>query len=252
MMRNPLLHETWQGISGKLGFGQIHLDYLNYLLLQGVVLFLWWPKNTLIRRLETENAPDTLLAVLIALGITMAYYSIRAGGEEILLPGQHSLPEWAIATPLALWRIVIGYLSGHIVQLLHAFMLSLPLLLMAYFVTGSNGYAVLICLLAVLVQASCFRLIGATFYLLIGHREALIFFCLRITLILIYGVIGVLFSPVSQWALTSQLLGGEPESLYLQGFFSTYGISCVLLICLIYFLLAQRRSAQAQHVSKVA
>ena len=241
ILRNPLLVEALQGIRGKNGFSQIQLDYLNYLLIQAVVLFFWWPKNTLFWRLETESPPDTLLAMLIGLGITTAYYSIRAGSEEILLPGQHSLAEWAIATPLALWRILSGYLLGHTAQLLHAFMLSLPLLLMAYFVAGSGWSAFVLCLLVVFIQATSCRLLGAALYLISGHREAVMFFGSRIVLVLIYGIIGLLFPPMSQWTATSELLSNTPQMTYVQGFFLTHGLLCLLLVWLIYLLLAQRR-----------
>ena len=108
---NPLVHEVLSGLSVADRTHSIHLGHLT---VQGLVLFLWWPpRNDLYHVLATANPPDTLLAVMIALGVTHAWYSLRAGVEEILLPGQHPLGEWALASPLSLARILRGYLGDN-------------------------------------------------------------------------------------------------------------------------------------------
>ena len=90
---NPLFKEILRGLARPC---PAHLAYLNYLLIQAVVLVLWWPKHTVFEMLESEKGPATLLALVMAVGMTVAYYSLRAGAEEILLPGQHSLRNLAL------------------------------------------------------------------------------------------------------------------------------------------------------------
>ena len=87
MRRNPLVTEVLVGITRA---GKAQLDYLGLLLLQAVVLFLWWPKAGVAQMLESQHGPHTLAAVVMAVGVTTAYFALRAGAEEILLPGQRS------------------------------------------------------------------------------------------------------------------------------------------------------------------
>ena len=46
-------------------------------LLQAVVLFLWWPKSGVAQMLESQHGPHTLAAVVMAVGVTMAYFALR-------------------------------------------------------------------------------------------------------------------------------------------------------------------------------
>ena len=239
--RNPLLTEALKGL-GFAEVGQIHLDYLNYVLIQAAVLFLWWPKSSLSRQLETQDGPDTLLAMLIALGITMTYYSLRVGAEEILLPGQHSLREWVLATPLKLGRILRGYLAGHVLLMLHALLLSAPLLLMAYTTATGAGSALLWSLLIIMLLATFYRLLGALMYLLIGHREALIYVGLRAVLIMGYVFIGILF-PIANPILNIQTTVSNTAIIDwgLPGFVLIYSVLCVVLVGLLYSVLVRQR-----------
>ena len=84
MRSNPLVTEVLVGLTGR---GKAQLDYLGLLLLQAVVLFLWWPKSGVAPMLESQYGPRTLAAVVMAVGVAMAYLALRAGAEEILLPG---------------------------------------------------------------------------------------------------------------------------------------------------------------------
>ncbi len=220
------------------------------------MLFLWWPKSTVVQRLESEDGPDTLLAVVIALGVSVAYYNIRAGAEEILLPGQHSLREWAIATPLKLGRILSGYLCGHVLQTLHAIVLSSPLLLMGYSVAGGEWSGLVWSLTAVLFQATFYRLVGAVMYMTIGHYDTIMFIAPRVALVVGYGLAGVLFPITSQWLVSSQLLGAGPwlhssvaTAPGLPGFLLVHAALCVLLAWVLYLLLARQRRMSALPVS---
>src|SRR5262245_27758786 len=117
MMRsNPLVIEVLAGLSRR-GLAELHI--LSLLALQALVLIVWWPNTGLEQVLETRHAPNALTAVVVTLGVAMAYMALRCGAEEIMLPGQHGLRDWALATPLGLGRIVRGYLLGQLICSLH-------------------------------------------------------------------------------------------------------------------------------------
>lgn len=234
---NPLLRETWAGLGRA---GRLQLDYLNYLLVQAAVLFFAWPKNTLGGRLDTESGPLTLLAVVITAGFSIAYYSIRVGAEETLLPGQHALREWRHATPLSPGRIVRGYLAGHLLQSVHLVVLSSPLLLLAYAVSGSDWPGLIWSVTAALFQATFYRLLGAAMTMSIGHYERLMSFALRAVLLLGYLLTWAWLPAASHWRVSAQLLdgGGWPETT---DFLLIYTGLCALLTAVLYRLLARRR-----------
>src|SRR5262245_55601893 len=104
MMRvNPLVTEVLVELPRQR---PAHPDALGLVLLQALVVFLWWPKDGLAQVLESQHGPHTLTAAVMTLGATTAYFALRAGAEESLLPGQHGLRDWALATPLGLGRIL--------------------------------------------------------------------------------------------------------------------------------------------------
>jgi hypothetical protein len=242
---NPLFVETLRGLATV---GRVHLDYLNYLLLQALVVFFWWPKSTMIQLLENQDAPNTLLALIVALGVSLAYYNLRAGGEEILLPGQHPLREWALATPLSIGRILSGYLYGHAVQMLHALALSSPLLLMAWLVSANTAHELVWSLLGVVLLATFYRLLGALMYLMFGHYEMLMFISLRGVLVVSYLLGAMLLPLVSHLVMASRWLKGDAAMLHLQGFLAVYGALSLLLIGGLYWVLTrQRRGMDGVH-----
>jgi hypothetical protein len=205
MMRsNPLVTEVLVGLTRH---GKAQLDYLGLLLLQAVVLILWWPKSGVAEMLESQHGPHTLAAVVMAVGVAIAYFALRAGAEEIALPGQHGLRDWALATPLGLGRIVRGYLLGQLVHSLHLLALSSPLLLMAFTVSGGEWAALGWCMAAALVQALFYRLCGAITHLTIGQHRAESYFTVRAILLLVYVPVGWLAPLTSHVALTSRALG---------------------------------------------
>lgn len=234
---NPLIAEVLAGFARP---GPMHLVYLNYLLLQAGVLLLWWPKGALLARLESEAGPATLLAVLVAVGASVAYYSIRAGAEELLLPGQSSLREWVLATPLKLGRILRGYLCGHILQTLHAIMLSSPLLLMAYAVAGDEWTGLVWSVTAILFQAAFYRLVGAVLYLLIGHYEVIMFLALRVVLVLGFLIAGALIPLTGYWRVSYHLLNGVAPTGF-TGFVVVHTVSALGLVGVLYLLLSRQR-----------
>ena len=204
MRSNPLVTEVLVGLTRQ---GKAQLDYLGLLLLQAVVLLVWWPKGGVAQMLESQHGPHTLSAVVMAVGVSMAYFALRAGAEEVLLPGQHGLRDWALAAPLGLGRILRGYLLGQFVHSLHLLALSSPLLLMAFTVSGGEWAALGWCMAAALVQALFYRLCGAITHLTIGQHRAESYFTVRAILLLVYVPVGFLTPLVSHVAFTSRALG---------------------------------------------
>lgn len=200
---NPLIVETWHGLTNA---SQAQLTYLNCLLLQAAVLMLWWPKRTLSEALLKENPPDSLLAIVIAVGFTCAYYALRIGAEEVLLKGQQPLVHWAGATALSLPRILLGYLGGRGLQISHALLLSSPLVLAAYSVGGGSWPALGWCMVAVLVQAVFYLLLGAVVCTLAGRHGTRTFVSIRAILLGVYTATMVLLPVASQVMVTHKLL----------------------------------------------
>ena len=153
-----------------------------------------------------ENPPDTLLAMIIALGATTAYYALRTGGEEVLVAEQQPLRGWVVATPLSLPRILIGFLLGRFLQTLQAMFLSLPLVLAAYSVGSGTWPRVGWCLVTILAQAFFYQLLGAVLYTTIGQFSTSTFLSLRAALVIGYGVTLGLFPEASHVVVTYELL----------------------------------------------
>jgi hypothetical protein len=246
MTGNPLVTEVLVGIGRQ---GKAQLDYLGLLLLQAVALLLWWPKSGVTQMLESQHGPHTLSAVVMAVGVTMAYFALRAGAEEIVLPGQHGLRDWALASPLGLGRILRGYLAGHLVHSLHLLALSSPLLLMAFTVSGGEWVGLGWCMAAALVQALFYRLCGAIAHLTIGQHRAECRVAVRAILLLIYVPVGFLAPFVSHVALTSRALGESAATAAATaaapapvGFLAAYaGLSVLATLALHRLLLRARR-----------
>jgi hypothetical protein len=246
MHSNPLVTEVLDGLTRK---GPAQLDHLGLLVLQAAVLFMWWPKGDVTELLASQHSPYTLAAVVMAMGIAMAYIALRAGAEVILLPGQHGLRDWALATPLDLGRILRGYLVGQLVHSLHLLVLSLPLLLMAFTVSGGEWHALGWCVAAALIQALFYRLCGAITHLAMGQHGDESLYTIRTILGVVYLPVGW-FAPVtSHLAFTSRALG---ESMTNQtanvagldpvGFLAIYaGLSALATLAVYLLLLRQRR-----------
>ncbi|HXV09364.1 MAG TPA: hypothetical protein VD839_01030 [Burkholderiales bacterium] len=249
MRSNPLVTEVLVGLTRA---GKAQLDYLGLLLVQAVVLFLWWPKIGMMQMLESQHGPHTLAAVVMAVGATTAYFALRAGAEEVLLPGQHGLRDWALATPLGLGRVLRGYLLGQLFHSAYLLVLSSPLLLMAFTVSGGEWAALGWCLAAVLVQAMFYRLCGAITHLTIGQHRGESYFTVRAILLLVYIPVGWLVPLTSHIMFTSRMLG---ENVVAQAtfpavpdkwvFLATYAGLSVLATLALHRLLARARRGMA-------
>jgi hypothetical protein len=240
---NPLLTESLHGLAGS---GRAHQDYLLYLFLQAVVLFVWWPKDSLPEALATAQTPSTLLAAVLAAGAAISWFAARAGAEELLLPGQNGLRDWAAATGLPLGRVLQGYLAGHLVQTAALVMLSLPLVLCAFTVSGGEWIPLGESLLAIVFMATYFRLAAASLYLTIGQHPATALICTRGLVLVTYLVTAMVLAPASHLLLASRLLRDEAPQhaatpVSAPAFMAVHLLACAALLVVLHRQLASVR-----------
>ena len=246
MRSNPLVTEVLTGLARR---GRAQLDHLALLLLQAAVLLIFWPKGDVTELLASQHSPYTLAAVVMAMGIAMAYIGLRAGAEATLFPGQHGLRDWASATSLGLTQILRGYLAGQIIHSRYLLMLSSPLLLMAFTVSGGEWSALGWCAAAALTQSLFYRLCGAITHLTIGQHRTETIYAIRTILVGVYVPVGWLAPFSSHLALTFRALGettigpsafaGTPDPA---GFLALYaGLSVVAALAVYRLLLRERR-----------
>ena len=246
MRTNPLVTEVLTGLGRK---GEAQLNHLGLRVLQAAVLLVLWPKSGVDELLTSQHSPYTLAGVVMAMGIGIAYIALYAGAEKFLLPGQHGLRDWALATPLGLGRILSGYVSGQLVHSLHLVALSSPLLLTAFTVSGGEWVALGWCIAAALVQALFYRLCGALTHLAIGQHATESLYTIRTILVVVYIPVGWLVPVTSHLAFTfralEENLGTQPASAATPdpaAFLATYaGLSLLALLVLHRLLLRERR-----------
>jgi len=250
MMRgNPLVTEVFAGLTRK---GSAQLDSLSLVLLQVAVLFVLWPKGDVTELLASQHSPYTLAAVVMAMGLAMAYIALRAGIEENLLPGQHGLRDWALATPLGLGRILRGYLVGQLVHSLYLLALSSPLLLMAFTVSGGEWAALGWCVGAALLQAVFYRLCGAITHLTMGQHRTECLYTIRTILAVVYLPVGWIVPVTSHLAFTFRALGetmsAQPVIVELPdpaGFLAIYAVLSAVAVLAVHRLLVRERRRMA-------
>lgn len=243
MVGNPLVIEVMAGL-GRRGMAGLHK--LGLLTLLAIVLIIWWPKAGLEQSLANQQDPNTLTAVVITLGIAMAYLALRCGAEEIMLPGQHGLRDWVLATPLRPGRILRGYLLAQLLCSLHFVVLSLPVLLTAFAISGGEWSALGWCLAAALVQALFYRLCGAITHLAIGQHRAESRFAVRAILVLVYVPLGLAAPVTSHVALATRMLGEDTGSRTAfaadnMAFLGVYALLTVIAAVALHWLLARER-----------
>ena len=210
MRLNPIIREVGAGLAGK---GRAQLECLALVLLQAATLIVWWPKEEVVDVLTKGSGPNTLTAVVVSLGVALAWLALRAGVEEIMLPDQHGLRDWALATPLGPGRALRGYVAGQLIQSVHLVALSLPLLLVAFTVSGGEWTPLAWCIAAALVQALFFRLCGAITHVTIGQHREESHFTVRALLVVVYLAAGLLLPSMSHITLTVRLLDARADPL---------------------------------------
>jgi hypothetical protein len=198
-----VLAESLRGVATP---GRAHRELLAYLLLQAIVVFLWWPKDSLLEVLGSGDAPATLFAAVLAAGFLSAWQGVRAGAEEVLLPGQRGLREWPGG---GAGRLLAGRAAGHLVESAWAVGLALPLMLTGFAVSGGQWVALGWCVAAMLAQALCFRLAGTVLFLRIGHRPMMTLVATRALVVLTYAVTALLIPAASHAVLSLRLLRAD-------------------------------------------
>lgn len=213
----PLVVETLRGLASV---GTWQSGWLAMLLIVAGTLLLWWPKQELPRALANGDGPDTLSAVLVALGLVMAYQAMRAGAEEIRFVEQPSLREWVVATPLPVKRIVGEHVLAQLVQVACMQLLALPLILPAMGIAGAPWGALVAIMAALAVHTLAWVLLAGWAYLMVGHRAVEMFIALRVGLGVIVALaalfapqvsavmipVAVLQDPASAWRTVAPLL----------------------------------------------
>jgi len=248
MRTNPLVTEVLTGLTRP---GKAHLHYVGMLLVQAVILLLWWPREDVAQVLDAQSGPNTLTAVVMTIGITTAYQAIRAGAEELMLRGQHGLRDWALGTPLRTARLLRGYLAGHLVYDLHLLALSAPLVLMTFTISGGEWAPLGWCMAAALVQALFYTLCGGVVQVALGHHRGAAQTAVRTVLIVMYAVVGLALPVLSHVALTASLLGeAEPVRTFAAvsdpvAFVAAYGVLSAILAAVLYRLLVRVRRGAA-------
>lgn len=231
MPSNVLITETLRGLNFS---GRPHRDYLLCLAVQAVAVLMWWPKPG---NLATDTSL-TLFAALIATGVTLAYHNARLGAEELSFPQQQSLREWLLLTAVPVRRLLWGYLVSHVLQSVHWLLLSAPILVIAWSVSGIGWHGFAFGVFSLVVLASVYRLAGACLYLAWGHHKTLTHYGVRGIVLVSYVLLGFAIPASSHWRLTNELLslswssqGTSLSSSAVLGFLLFYGICLVLLGC---------------------
>ena len=244
---NPLVLEAWRGLSS---FNAFHKAWLSYMFLQACALAVWWPDADITDRLEMHDAPEPLLAVLIALGVSVAYLSLRLGAEEILLEGQFSLREW-VTSEVGIGRLAAGSVLAHLLSAGYLVLMSSPLLLVSYTVGGGTVPLMGTLLGATLLMALFFRLIGATLYFAMGHLGSETFVLLRLVFVIVYLPVALAVESLSHFMLCYHAMNAAP--LYpdfgvppMALFVAVYGLGSAALVSVLCRQMAGYRRRMAQ------
>ena len=246
MMRaNQLVVETLHGVKHP---GRAQMDYLLYLFVLASAVFIWWPKHSLTETLQRQNAPDTLLAGLLVCGAIIAWFSARAGAEEFLLDGQLGLRDWTVGTTMTLPNILFGYLCSHLLQTAHLIALSLPIILLAFHISGGQWPALLICLAMILCQSLFYRLTAAAIYIAIGQHGAMTAISIRGLIIVTY-LLGVTLIPFASHVMitVNELDGGaSAQAIHASSasvhFVALYTALSICMLCVVHRQLSRLRS----------
>ena len=239
---NPLLVEAVRGIS--LG-GTASASYMNLLLLQAGVLVLWWPKLRLVDALEANDGPMTLAAIVIAVGLCLAFQAARQGMEEVTGEEAATVHEWVHGTTLPIHRVVQGLLMAKCVQTLHNFVLSAPLIACALALAGTPWIPIVWCAGLVVAQAVTWGLVSTAVYWHVGHNQLLTYLTARLGLATVYALTAVFVPALSAVRVPYDILdiGVEPlePALVFIAAHALLGIgACVVLIS------AFRRARQSE------
>ncbi|MFT5446784.1 MAG: hypothetical protein ACI9DC_001959 [Gammaproteobacteria bacterium] len=242
---NPLVIDTVRGIAQS---SRVHKDCLLYLLGLATVVFIWWPKQSLTEVLQRQNSPDTLLVALLGCGAIVAWFSARAGAEDFALNGQHGLRDWVAGTPLALSKILSGYLYSHLLQCVHLVALTLPIILLTFSVSGGQWPSMAMCLAMAVVQSVFYRLTAAAIYIAIGKHAALTAISVRALVLLTYAITASIVPVASHVVITVNNLDGGSSARGIHAtsasvqFLAFYTVASIVVLYVLYRQLSSLRA----------
>jgi hypothetical protein len=182
-LRAPIITEALRGLTGV---GSAQTGYFGMLGILAAALALWWPKQTLTGALDAGNGPDTLAAVLIALGAVLTYHGSRIGAEEVRFVEQQSLREWFVSTPLSAFRVVSEFALAQGLMVTHLIVLALPFVLCAAALAGGPWSAIAIIIGAIGLHTIAWMFVVSALYLFVGHHALVMFVAIRVLIVGVY------------------------------------------------------------------
>lgn len=244
-LANPLVIDTLRSITQSR---RALKDCLLYLLGLAIAVFIWWPKQSLTEVLQRQSSPDTLLVALLGCGAIVAWFSVRAGAEDFALDGQHGLRDWIAGTRLALSKILSGYIYSHLAQCVHLIALALPIILLAFSISGGQWPSLAMCLTMVVVQSVFYRLAAATIYIAFGKHAALTAISVRALVLLTYAITAWMVPSASHVVITINDLdgGASARSFHTTSasvqFLTLYTLASTVMLYVLYRQLSSLRA----------
>ena len=190
--------------------------FFGYLVLQALVLLIWWPINSLFERIDTTGEPSTLAAVVVFTGVALAYFAIQSGVEEIDLAlsrlsarQSESARQTEKEAPA---RSISGtYWKNHFQQLGLLLALCTPITLVAHSIASVSATHLLWIAVITAIHTSCYRLLASWLRLRWAQRDTLLtLIALRATLVAVYLCTTVYLPALSHVRMSLQL--AQPTS----------------------------------------
>ena len=241
--------------------------FFGYLVLQALVLLIWWPINSLFERIDTTGEPSTLAAVVVFSGIALAYFAIQSGVDEIDLAlsrlsasQSESSRQTEKAAPA---RTLSGtYWKNHFQQLGLLLALCTPITLVAHSIASVSTTHLLWIAVITAVHTSCYRLLASWLCLRWAQRDTLLtLIALRATLAAVYLCTTVYAPALSHVRMSLQLTqptsdASSPLASVVLPFIVTYAAMSALLCVGLTRQLTQRVTnaaiAKASDIDNVA
>jgi len=200
--------------------------FLGYLIVQALILVLWWPKNSLFERIGATGEPTTFAAVAIFTGGALAYFTIQLG--IVALPPCRSETNQILA-----WKTLGQYARDHVVQLGYLLALCTPVTLIAHSIASVPATNLPWIALITFVYASFYRLLASWLHLRWSESNPqLLANALRVVLVAITICTTFYLPSLSQVSvsryLTQPTTATHPITFVLP-FIVTYAALCVLL-----------------------
>jgi hypothetical protein len=239
-LRNPIFRGGLEEFSRQ---STRRSQFLNYLIVLSIVLFITWPKEGF---LSLRDPIFTYTAVGVAMIAILTYLHLSQGARKILGSPYLSMQDWLLLAPLAAGTFLRGYLAVGFLEVGIFWGLSVPLLVLAAGVSGESLLHLGAGGLILLVCGGSYRLIGITLLLFLERDEFLLYIVVRILyafIILVSGFVIPLMNPVLAFADASispwRLRGVSFPGIMVQGWVAT--VCLHLLLGGLFFIIASWR-----------